>query len=208
MSSPEHQYRYGETAVYVDQIRPARPWLAALFDGALIAGFSLVVAIGAQVAIPLPFTPVPVTLQTLAVLLAGCLLGSLRGAGAVLLYCIEGLAGLPVFAGGTSGLSHLLGPTGGYLIGFVGAAYVAGFLAERGLVRHWLGALLCLVAGNLILYVPGVLWLGVFAGMGKAVALGFLPFVVGDALKTAAGWGALSAAAAFATRGRETPRTA
>jgi len=183
------------TPVYADLVRPARPWLATLFDVALVAGFSLVVALGAQTAIPLPFTPVPVTLQTLAVLMAGCLLGSARGALAVTAYIGEGLAGLPVFAGGTAGISHLLGPTGGYLLGFVAAAFVAGLLAERGLARHWLGALLVLVAGNIALYVPGVIWLGAYTGAGQALALGFVPFVIGDGLKIAAGWGVLSAAA-------------
>jgi len=195
------------TPVYADLVRPARPWLARLFDAALVAGFSLVIALGAQAAIPLPFTPVPVTLQTLAVLLAGCLLGSTRGTLAVLAYIVEGLAGLPVFAGGTAGLTHLLGPTGGYLVGFLAAAFLTGLLAERGLARRWLGALVVLVAGNVVLYIPGVVWLGAYTGMGKAVSLGFLPFVVGDALKTAAGWGFL-AAAAIATSRREAPPAA
>jgi biotin transport system substrate-specific component len=181
--------------VYADLMRPASPRLARVFDAALVAGFSLVIAVCAQIAIPLPFTPVPVTLQTLAVLMAGCLLGSTRGALAALAYVVEGVAGLPVFAGGTSGLTHLLGPTGGYLLGFVAAAFVMGLCAERGIARHWWGALLALLAGDVVLYVPGVIWLGAFTGADKAVALGFLPFIVGDALKTAAGWGLLSAAA-------------
>jgi biotin transport system substrate-specific component len=190
--------------LYADLVRPARPGLARLFDAALVAGFSLVIALGAQAAIPLPFTPVPVTLQTLAVILAGCLLGSVRGTLAVAAYIAEGLAGLPVFAGGTAGLSHLFGPTGGYLVGFLAAAFVAGLLAERGLARHWLGALLVLVAGNIVLYVPGVAWLAAYTGTSKAIALGFVPFVIGDVLKTAAGWGAL-AAAALVTGRRENP---
>jgi biotin transport system substrate-specific component len=192
------------TPVYADLVRPVRPWLARLFDAALVAGFSLVIALGAQAAIPLPFTPVPVTLQTLAVLLAGCLLGSTRGTLAVAAYIVEGLAGLPVFAGGTAGISHLLGPTGGYLVGFLAAAFVTGLLAERGVARRWFGALVVLVAGNIVIYIPGVIWLGAYTGMAKAVALGFVPFAVGDALKTAAGWGFLSAAALAASRGRPT----
>ncbi len=88
-------------------------------------------------AIQLPFSPVPITGQTMAVLLVGALLGSRRGALAVLAYIAEGLAGLPVFAGGAAGLARLFGPTGGYLVGFVAAAFLVGWLAERG----WIDAL-------------------------------------------------------------------
>ncbi len=180
--------------VYADLIRPAHGRLARLYDVALIAGFSLVIALGAQVAIPLPFTPVPVTLQTLAVLLAGCLLGGVRGSLAVIAYLGEGFAGLPVFSGGTAGVGHLLGPTGGYLVGFIPAAYIAGLLSEKGLVLRWPGALLTLAVGDLALFVPGTVWLGAYVGMEKAVALGFLPFAVGEGLKIAAGCGLLAAA--------------
>ena len=175
-----------------DVIRPLNAKTAWIYDAALVAGFSLVIALGAQVAIPLPFTHVPVTLQTLAVLLAGCLLGSGRGALAVVAYLGEGFAGLPVFSGGTAGISHLVGPTGGYLLGFVAAAFVVGVFAQRGAARSPLGTLVMLVIGNVVLYVPGVIWLGVYTGMDRAISLGFLPFVVGDLLKTAAGWGLLT----------------
>ena len=187
-----------------DVIRPAGTRSSWIYDAALVAGFSLVIALCAQVAIPLPFTPVPVTLQTLAVLMAGCLLGSGRGALAVLAYLGEGFAGLPVFSGGTSGISHLLGPTGGYLLGFVAAAFVAGLFAERGAARSRLGTLMMLIVGNIVLYVPGVLWLGVYTGMDRAVSLGFLPFVVGDLLKTAAGWGLLSGLSLVTGKARRT----
>ena len=187
-----------------DVIRPANAKTAWIYDAALVAGFSLVIALGAQVAIPLPFTPVPVTLQTLAVLLAGCLLGSGRGALAVIAYLGEGFAGLPVFSGGTAGISHLLGPTGGYLLGFVAAAFVVGMCAERGAARSRLGTLVMLIVGNVVLYVPGVMWLGVYTGMDRAVSLGFLPFVVGDLLKTAAGWGGLTGMALVTGKARRT----
>ena len=187
-----------------DVIRPANAKTAWIYDAALVAGFSLVIALGAQVAIPLPFTPVPVTLQTLAVLLAGCLLGSGRGALAVIAYLGEGFAGLPVFSGGTAGISHLLGPTGGYLLGFVAAAFVVGMFAERGAARSRLGTLVMLIVGNVVLYVPGVIWLGVYTGMDRAVSLGFLPFVIGDLLKTAAGWGLLTGAALATGKARRT----
>ena len=188
--------------VYADLVRPVRPGLARVFDAALVAGFSLVIALGAQIAIPLGFTPVPVTLQTLAVLMAGCLLGSSRGALAVIAYVTEGCAGLPVFSGGTGGISHLLGPTGGYLVGFVAAAYLVGLLAESGLPEKRLGSLVTLAIGSIVLYIPGLVWLGFYTGFDKVLALGFIPFVVGDTLKLAAGWGLLSGAALLTARAR------
>jgi len=188
--------------VSADLVRPASPRLARVFDAALVAGFSLLIALSAQVAIPLPFTPVPVTLQTFAVILAGCLLGSGRGAFAALLYLAEGSAGLPFFSGGTAGLAHLVGPTGGYLVGCVAAAFVAGLLCERGLARGWAGRLAALVIADLTVFVFGVAWLGAVTGLDKAVVLGFVPFVVGDALKIAVAWCLLEGAAMFA-RGKE-----
>ena len=190
--------------VYADLVRPADPRLARVFDAALVAGFSLLIALSAQVAIPLPFTPVPVTLQTFAVILTGCLLGSGRGALAALLYLAEGSAGLPFFSGGTAGLAHLFGPTGGYLVGCVAAALVAGLLSERRPGRSWLGRLLTLAAADIVVFVFGVTWLGAFTGMARAVVLGFVPFVVGDALKIAVAWGILEGVSLFGRR-RETP---
>ena len=190
--------------LFADAIRPENGRLAWLFDAALVAGSSLVIGLCAQVAIPLPFTPVPVTLQTLAVLMAGCILGSGRGALAVLAYLGEGCAGLPVFSGGRAGAAHLFGPTGGFLLGFLAAAYVVGLLAERGMLRHRIGAALALIAGNIVLYFPGVLWLGAYTGMDKALSLGMMPFLAGDALKIMAGWGLLSGAALAVKKARST----
>lgn len=187
-----------------DAIRPARARSAWIYDAALVAGFSLVIALCGQVAFPLSFTPVPVTLQTLAVLMAGCLLGSGRGALAVLAYLGEGFAGLPVFSAGRAGISHLLGPTGGYLLGFVAAAFIVGMFAERGAGRSWQGTLVMLMVGNIVLYIPGVVWLGAYTGMDRAVSLGFVPFVVGDVLKIAAGWGILSGMALVTGKSRGT----
>jgi biotin transport system substrate-specific component len=189
--------------VSADLVRPASPRLALAFDAALVAGFSLLIALSAQVAIPLPFTPVPVTLQTFAILLTGCLLGSGRGALAAAAYVAEGSLGLPFFSGGTAGIAHLLGPTGGYLVGCVAAAYAAGLLSERGLSKTPAGLLLTLCAADLVVFVPGLAWLSVFTGSGKAVALGFVPFVVGDALKVAAAWSILMAAALVTSRIRD-----
>jgi biotin transport system substrate-specific component len=175
--------------LYAEITRPADARSAWASDVLLIAGFSLVIGLCAQIAIPLPFTPVPVTLQTLAVLVAAGLLGSARAAAAVLAYIGEGFAGLPVFSGGRAGVAHLLGPTGGYLVGFVIAAFLVGLLVERGAARSWLATLSALVAGTVLVYVPGVLWLGAFTGMGKAFSLGVTPFLIGDALKIIVGCG-------------------
>jgi biotin transport system substrate-specific component len=191
------------TPVYADLVRPVSPRLARVFDAALVAGFSLLIALSAQVAVPLPFTPVPVTLQTFAILLTGCLLGSRRGALAAAAYVAEGSLGLPFFSGGTGGIAHLMGPTGGYLGGCVAAAFVAGLLSERGLAKSPAGLLLTLIAADLAVFIPGVIWLGAFTGAGKAVSLGFVPFVAGDALKIAAAWSILTAAALVTSRVRE-----
>ena len=155
-------------------------------DILLIVGGSLCVAGMAQVRIPLPFTPVPITGQTFAVLLVGAVLGSRRGAASLLLYLLQGLLGLPFFAGGASGLAILLGPTGGYLIGFVVAAGLVGLLATRGLDRRIPSALLAFLAGEVVIYLFGVAWLSVFLGIPHAIAAGLLPFLLGDAIKLAA----------------------
>jgi len=155
-------------------------------DILLVIGGSLCVAVMAQVRIPLPFTPVPITGQTFAVLLVGAVLGSRRGAASLGLYLLMGLVGLPFFAGGTSGLAIVIGPTGGYLIGFIVAAYLVGLLAARGLDRRIPSALLAFLAGEVVIYLFGVAWLSFFLGIPHAIAAGLLPFLIGDAIKLAA----------------------
>jgi len=167
---------------YADVMRPESRALARLYDLGLVLSASAFIAVSAHLTVRLPFSPVPVTGQTFAVLLTGALLGRQRGAAAVLAYLAEGLAGLPVFAGGMSGLAYLLGPTGGYLLGFVGAAYLTGALAERGWDRQPLTTALAMVLGNLALYAPGLLWLSRFVGE-RALALGLWPFLPGDLAK-------------------------
>lgn len=156
-------------------------WVRGLF---LIIMGSLFVALLAQIEIPLPFTPVPITGQTLGVLLVGALLGSRRGAAALALYLAEGGLGLPFFAGGASGLGILTGATAGYLVGFVGAAYAVGWLAEQGLERSVRTSVIPFLVGTVIIYVCGAVWLSVVLGsVEQAVALGVAPFLLGDALK-------------------------
>jgi len=155
-----------------------------LRDIILIVLGALFVAVLAQVKIALPFTPVPLTGQTFAVLLVGAALGSKRGAASMLLYMALGALGLPVFAGGEAGITYLSGVTLGYLIGFVMAAYVIGLLAERGLERNVRTSILPFLVGTLIIYVCGVAWLAVILGsFSKALTAGLLPFLIGDAIK-------------------------
>jgi biotin transport system substrate-specific component len=173
--------------VYADILRPTVRRSAWLYDAALVLAGSLLIALSAQVAVSLPWSPVPVTGQTLAVLLVGALLGSRRGSLAVLTYIAQGLAGLPVFAGGAFGMARLLGPTGGYLVGFVAAAFLVGLLAERGWDRRVLTTAAAMTLGNLVIYAVGALWLAPFVGgLDKALALGALPFIPGDLLKIGA----------------------
>ncbi len=167
----------------------------------LVAGASILVALSSQIALPLPFTPVPITLQTLAVILVGAALGTRRATLALVLYLAEGAAGLPVFSGGRAGLAHILGPTGGYLAGFVAAAAVAGALADAGWMRRPLRAVAAVLAAEACIYLPGLLWLGAFVGAPRAAGLGLLPFLPGEALKAAACLVAL-APGAFGRAGR------
>ncbi|MBI5243093.1 MAG: biotin transporter BioY [Elusimicrobia bacterium] len=154
---------------------------AARFGEAL--GFSLLIALSAQLAVPLPFTPVPLTAQTAAVMLAGALLGRRWGAASVMLYLLEGAAGLPFFAGASGGALCFAGPTGGYLLAFPLAAYVTGFFAERGFDRTFLRAAAAMLAGSVIILSIGTLALARFVPAGKVFQLGFLPFIPGDILK-------------------------
>jgi len=168
---------------YADVLRPSVKKYALLYDVAVVIGGTLFIALSAQIAVPLPFSPVPVTGQTLAVLLTGALLGSRRGGLCLLTYLAEGIVGLPVFAGGRFGLAHLLGPTGGYLVGFLAAAYITGLLAERGWDRRMGTAFLAMLVGNAAIYAFGLSWLSCFTEAGRALSLGFYPFISGDLLK-------------------------
>jgi len=154
---------------------------------ALTVGFALLTAAAAQVRIPLPFTPVPITGQTFAVLLSGAALGATWGGASQLLYVMLGTVGLPFYAGGESGWTYATGGTGGYLVGFILAAYVVGYLAEQRQDRSVASAIPAFLAGNLIIYAVGVPWLYIAAESittgEAALAAGFTPFIAGDLVK-------------------------
>jgi len=152
---------------------------------------ALVVAVSAQVVVPVPFSPVPMTLQPLAVLVVGALLGGTAGLGALLVYIALGIAGLPVFAGGGSGVARLLGPTGGYLLAFPVAAWMTGILTSAVLGHNRLldaaGVLRVLLAcavGMVVIHVGGVAQLALLGGdPASAFRMGFVPFLTGDLVK-------------------------
>jgi biotin transport system substrate-specific component len=170
-----------------------------LRDLALVAGAAALTGLAAQVAIPL--WPVPVTLQTLTVLLAGAALGPMRGAVAMLLYLGVGAAGVPWFAQQNSGLAF---PTLGYVIGFVLAAALVGALARRGADRTVAGTVATMALGNLVIYAVGVpyLALALGIGLGEAISSGATPFLAGDGMKILLAAGLLPAAWRLSGRGR------
>jgi biotin transport system substrate-specific component len=157
---------------------------------ALVVGGTLFVALSTLVSIPLPFTPVPLTLQTFAVLLVGAALGSKRGLVSVALYALVGIAGVPWFSQHHSGFSF---PSFGYIVGFIAAAWVAGLLAERGNDRHVVKTVGLMVLGNVVIYAFGIAGLMLSTGMPLATAIskGLVPFLIGDAIKIALAAGLL-----------------
>ena len=152
-----------------------------LRDLGLVVGFTVLMTLLAQVRVPLPFTPVPITGQTLGVLLTGAALGSRRGAAAMALYLVLGSGGAPVFAGWGNGLVWTLA-SGGYIIGFIPGAFIVGWLAERGWDRRP-GVLAAMLLGNAAIYVPGLLQLAYFVPEGKVLEFGLWPFIPGDLVK-------------------------
>ena len=200
----------------IDSLVPGRSLARNI---ALVVGFAVLVAVFAQIAIKLPFTTVPITGQTLAVLLTGGTLGANRGAASLALYAVAGSVGIPAFAPSNASLQgelvHFIFPwegsgaaiwnltSGGYIIGFILAAYVVGKFAEHGWDRKW-NISVAMLIGSVLLYIPGLLWLGLAIGTGfldaslgfelgavipgnntldKTLVAGFYPFVVGDMIK-------------------------
>ncbi|MBN2561884.1 MAG: biotin transporter BioY [Phycisphaerae bacterium] len=150
-------------------------------DSALVLAGSMLVALCAKIQVPM--APVPITLQTFAVLLVGAALGSRRGALALVAYLLEGAGGLPVFAGPSPGLMSFAGPTAGYLLAFPIAAFVVGYLAERGWDRRFTTAIAAMGVGQVIILALGFGWLAMFVGAKAAYATGVAVFVPGDVLK-------------------------
>jgi biotin transporter BioY len=207
-----------ETRSLIDVFIPVNGYYSRIArDIALVVLFSLLTAGAARISIHLPFTPVPITGQTMAVLLAGATLGSRRGAAAMVLYAVGG-SQLNMFASGSDAIFHwqagsggyILGITsgssglvwdlasGGYIIGFIPAAFVVGFLCERGWdTKSWI--IVAMLAGNVVLYIPGLLQLSFFVPDAKVMEYGLYPFIAGDLIKlyiaaisVPLGWGLLN----------------
>lgn len=152
-------------------------------DIAISIAASFGIGLLAQLAIPLPFTPVPIATQNSFVLLLAALLGARRGSAAVFAFLAQGAMGFPVFAGGVGGMAKILGPTGGYLMGYLIAAFLVGTLMEKWKERSVCKTFLSLAAGHLTIYLFGAAYLSTFVGFEKALLLGVAPFVIGDLLK-------------------------
>lgn len=150
---------------------------------ALVLGGSLVIAIAAQISVPM--FPVPMTLQTLAILMVAFTLGARLGTAALITYLAEGAMGLPVFANGGAGLAYMFGPTGGFLLGFVLMAYIAGLAADRGMARKPILGFAAALVASAAIYVPGLAWPALMMGTEPATLISgwMAPFIAGDVVK-------------------------
>lgn len=164
----------------------------------IVLSLTVLIALSARISFPIPWSSVPITGQTFAILLTGALLGSRLGALTVLAYLAEGAMGLPVFAYG-GGIAYFTGPTAGFLIGFVPMAFVVGYLCERGWDRRPWTAVLAFLAGSVVLYIFGLSWLAHFVPGGSLLSAGLYPFIPGDltkivlaAIALPAGWALLN----------------
>ncbi|GAA2597105.1 biotin transporter BioY [Streptomyces tubercidicus] len=185
--------------VLADLLPAATASRARVRDAALVIGGAALTGIAAQIAVPVPGSPVPVTGQTFAALLVGASLGAGRGLLSLALYALAGLAGMPWFAGGASGAG---GATFGYIVGMMLAATAVGALARRGGDRGMLRTAATMAVGSALIYAVGVPYLALSTGMslGQAVAAGMVPFLIGDALKAALAMGTLPTAWKLAGR--------
>jgi biotin transport system substrate-specific component len=189
-------------ATLVDRLAERRDTGGAIRIVSMLLVTTLTAA-AAQISVPLPFTEVPFTFQPMVVLLGGLALGSRLALGSQVLYLMAGIAGLPVFAASATlppGALRLLGPTGGYLMSYPIAAFLVGYLAERGFDRRYMTSILAMLAGLLMIYACGAVWLGFFAragaqgtpiGLQSALVAGVYPFIVADLLKLVAAAGIL-----------------
>jgi biotin transport system substrate-specific component len=189
-----------KAATLAATVWPARSGFHAMRAGLLALVGSLLVAVSAQIQVPM--YPVPMTMQPFAVIVIGAAYGARLGAATLLLYMAEGALGLPVFAGMKGGAAVLAGPTAGYIVGFVLAAGAVGWLAERGWDRNVFATAAAMTIGMALIYIPGVAWLAGLIGTQKAIAAGMLPFLIGDGVKIALAALALPGAWWLVGRGR------
>ena len=166
------------TAVY-NLIKPSK----IVTELPYLITFNILLAACSYISINLPFSPVPITGQTFGVLLIAMTLGKVRGTAVVGAYLMEGAAGLPVFAGGSAGLIKFMGPTGGYLIGFLAAAYLVGSLADRGWDKSYLKSIIAMVLGTAVIFILGLLWLNAYVPFEALLTMGLFPFLPGAIIK-------------------------
>jgi biotin transport system substrate-specific component len=167
------------TAALYSVIRPTSLWAEAL----LLVAFNALLVVCSYISIGLPFSPVPITGQTFGVLLVAMALGRVRGTAVVLAYLAEGAAGLPVLAGGSAGIIRFFGPTGGYLMGFLAAAFVVGYLADKGWDKKYLTSLAAMTIGTIIIFAGGLAWLSTLTSADALLTLGLYPFIPGALIK-------------------------
>ena len=184
MKSHSQEINYPSMSAYLFLVEVDSKIQKALRYALLALAGSVLITICTQISLPL--FPVPMTLQTFAVFLIGLTYGWRLGGITVSLYLLEGAIGLPVFSGGKGGMIVFIGPTAGYLVGFLLAATVCGWFAERGFDRSYFRLFLSLIVGNILIYTPGLFWLGTLIGWDKPVLeYGLYPFIGGDLLKIA-----------------------
>ena len=179
------------SATFIDVLRPARVQTALAYNAITMLSATIVLAISAQFAFAIPFSPIPVTGQTFIVLLVGAVFGPVRGGAVIMMYLAEGISGLPVFANGGFGPAYLIGPTGGYLISFVPAAVVVGYLAERGWDRMLATTFAAMALGTAIILLGGASWLAMTTQRTDILAIALYPFLPGAVIKIVAAAGLL-----------------
>lgn len=171
------------TMLITNKIKTLTKRQSALLTFSVAFTGSILLALLARLSIPVPFSPVPITGQTFGILFLGAVLGSRIGTLSVVLYLAEGIIGLPVFAGGSMGFLYLFGPTGGYLIGFIPAVYLVGYLSEEGWTNKFTTTFMTMIIGTAIIFVFGISWLAVTAGFETALTIGLYPYLPGAAVK-------------------------
>lgn len=144
---------------------------------------SLLLALLARLSFPVPFSPIPITGQTFGILILGALLGRQLGTITVITYIFEGTVGLPVFAGGSTGLLYILGPTGGYIIGFIPAVFLVGYLSEKGWNKGFISTITSMTLGTIIIFTFGVSWLSISTGFLNSITIGLIPYLPGAFVK-------------------------